>query len=78
VQGGATFHGRVSSLKLEVLLDSLAKLLISYTSRVEIYCAAHAILACTVFVDMAQHTRKSQLETLAKSSKQWLAPFYYQ
>ena len=41
------------------------------TSRIKIHCAAHAILVCTVFLDMAQHTQKDQLEILAKSSKKW-------
>ena len=41
------------------------------SSRVKIYCAAHAILACIVFVDMTRHTQAAQLEILAKSNKKW-------
>jgi len=39
------------------------------TGHIKIHCAAHAILACTVFLDMAQHTQKAQLEILGKCSK---------
>ncbi|KIM91717.1 hypothetical protein PILCRDRAFT_811009 [Piloderma croceum F 1598] len=41
----------------------------SIADRVKIYCAAPAILACTVFVDMTRHTRAAQLEIMEKSNK---------
>ena len=42
----------------------------------KIYCAAHAILACIVLVDMTWHTPAAQLEILAKTNKEWWALLY--
>ena len=66
MQSGPSNNGRVSFKTSSFLPDPT-----SCVSRVKIYCAAHAILACSVFVDMGQHDTKAQLDILAKSSQKW-------
>lgn len=39
-------------------------------SRVKIYYAAHTILVCTVFFDMARHNAKSRAEIAGRTNKQ--------
>ena len=53
---------------LKVIMHFLL-LIMLFPSRVKIYCAAHAILACIAFVDMSRHTMAAQLEILGKSNK---------
>jgi hypothetical protein len=42
-----------------------------FPSRVKIFYAAHAILMCTMFVDMPRPTEAARLEILRKSGKEW-------
>jgi hypothetical protein len=65
----------IAEQALRPLCILLLLLMMLFPSRVKIYFAAHAILACIVFVDMTRHPEEAQLEILRKSNKKWYSTF---